>query len=96
MADASDSTLAKRRKRLDHLKFEDIIAGTRDAVVILELILQSLNGCRVKDPSNPGVIGGFTVLYLSEDQDRALYAASSHAYDAARALEEAFYADVAT
>lgn len=93
MAEAGNTTRTDGSKRLDLLKLEGLIGDARDATIILDLLIQSLSTGRVKDGNNPGVIGGFKVYYLTEDQDRALYAASSNASVAAQALEEAFYAD---
>lgn len=71
------------------LKMECLIADARDAVIVLHTVLDSLNGCRAK-----GALAkdGYTVLYLTEDQDRALFAAMSQAYASCRELEEGYFA----
>lgn len=71
------------------IDIECLVADARDAVIVLHTVLDSLNGCRAQ-----GALAkkGYTVLYLTEDQDRALFAAMSQAYASCRELEEGYFA----
>jgi hypothetical protein len=71
---------------VDRLALEILVGDARDAVIILGIIIDSLNGCRAgkHDAANDS----FHTFNLSEEQDRALFAASTRAVVTARELEE--------
>ena len=79
------------RTVLSRLDLEALISDARDAMIVLDLVVDALNACRIKS-GDRAAEHGYTVLHLTEDQDRALFAAKMHAYLMSEKLEDAFEA----
>lgn len=77
-------------KKLSRRDLEDLIVAARDATVLLGQVVLSLNDFRAP-LGMPKAAHGEVFFSLTEDADRALFAARAYACDQARALEETFH-----
>jgi hypothetical protein len=75
-------------EQVDCHALEMLVGDARDAVIILSIIIDNLNDCRAK--KRGAANDSFHTFHLSEEQDRALFAASTRAVVTSREMEEGF------
>lgn len=76
-------------KKLSRRDLEDLIVAARDATILLSQVVLSLNDFRAPR-GMPEAAHGEVLFSLTEDADRALFAARAYACEQVRALEDAF------